>query len=353
VASRVLLSLSASAGHTCVADDQQRLWCWGDNTVGQLAADLPSVSKPLVVATGGWIDVAAGGLALGHTCAIHSRGSLWCWGDNSRGQLGLGPAETRPSVSRVTQVNKDAWLQVSTGALMTCAIREDGTLWCWGAGDDGRLGVEGDSSVPRIVGTDRDWRSVSAGAAHACAIKQDNSLWCWGSNENGRLGRSDVAVAATSARPGVVGTSYASVSAGNQHTCGIRLDKTLWCWGRGAEGQSGQPVNENLAAPKQVAGGFVDVSAGGSHTCAVRQGGVLLCWGKNDQGQLGLGFMSASVLVPTVVASDKLWLTTVAGGEHTCAMADDGTLWCWGAGNRAQTGLGPAAIALPNLLPLL
>lgn len=352
MSSRVLLSMSASAGHTCAADDQQRLWCWGDNTVGQLAADPPIVAKPLVVATGGWIDVATGGLALGHTCAIHSRGSLWCWGDNSRGQLGLGPAELRPFVSRITEVNKDAWSQVSAGGLMTCAVRVDGTLWCWGAGDDGRLGVDGDSQVPRIVGTDRDWQSVSAGAAHACATKQDNTLWCWGSNANGRLGRSDVAAGASSARPGVVGTSYSMVSAGRHHTCGIRLDKTLWCWGRDAEGQLGIQSSDNQFMPKQVGVAFVNVSAGGAHTCAVSQGGSLFCWGKNDQGQLGLGAVSAGVNVPSPVGPQRRWLTVIAGGEHSCAMADDGTLWCWGAGDKAQTGLGPAAVAAPTLLPL-
>lgn len=336
VASAALVSMSASLNHTCVADDRQTLWCWGDNKVGQAAADPPLVTRPLAVATGGWANVAVGGGEQAHSCAVHYLGSLWCWGDNSRGQLGV--SQPLAFLSRVTKVNNDTWTQVAAGGLMTCAIRADGTLWCWGAGDDGRLGVEGDARFPRIVGTNRDWSAVSAGLAHACAVKQDNTLWCWGSNAEGQLGRSDVAAAASSARPGVVDTSYSQVSAGGQHTCGVRTDKSLWCWGRGSEGQLGLGDALSYAVPQKVGGGYVLVSAGGKHTCGIREDGALLCWGSNERGQVGQGAVSAGVSTPTGVATLRAWRNVTAGGQHTCALAADGTLWCWGAGDRAQTG---------------
>lgn len=347
VASTSLLSLSAGSAHTCVADDRQTLWCWGDNKFGQAAADPPLVARPAPVTTGGWINVAASGGAQAHSCAIHFRGSLWCWDDNSRGQLGVDQ-----SIASLSKVNDDTWAQVATGGLMTCAVRQDGSLWCWGAGDDGRLGVQGDTRVPRIVESDLDWSAISAGLAHACAIKRDNTLWCWGSNADGRLGRADVAVGGSSARPGVVDTSYQQISAGGEHTCGVRLDNSLWCWGRGTEGQLGLGTFASQASPQRVGTGYVLVSAGGQHTCALREEGALLCWGSNSRGQLGQGLVSAGVSTPTEVALTKSWQNVTSGGQHTCAVAADGTLWCWGAGDLKQTGGPPDPQPTPTLIEL-
>lgn len=358
VASRVLLSLAASGAHTCAADSNRNLWCWGSNAQGQLAVDETSVRAPEIVATGGWIAVAAGGSSPAHTCAIHFQGSLWCWGDNSRGQLGFSSLEV-PQANRVRQVDAGGWADVSTGPLTTCAVRDEGTLWCWGAADDGRLGqgeVNGQSEKPSIVGVEADWRAVSVGDGFVCALKRDNTLYCWGRNNKGQVGR--VGVGPVSARPVVVNANFLTVSAGASHACGVRVGGSVWCWGDNSSGQLGLPASQAFVeTPQRVP--FADetsvwtsVVVGKRHSCALTQQGSLWCWGANAVGQLGQGVASEGASLPVAVDPQRRWLRVAAGEQHMCAEAADGTLWCWGDGSLGQTGLSAPLTATPTLLPL-
>lgn len=135
-----------------------------------------------------WTDIAASH----HYCAIAGNGSLWCWGDNTRGQVGIGAASDEEVLAPVN-VGGDDWLDVANGEFHTCAVKVDGSLWCWGANNFGQLGLgegEPDFAFPRRVGNANDWVSVwrdGASALHSCALTLTDIL-CWGRNVDGEVG---------------------------------------------------------------------------------------------------------------------------------------------------------------------
>jgi hypothetical protein len=184
-----------------------------------------------------------------HTCAIKTNGSLWCWGYNYYGQLGIG---TWLDKKVPTQVSGTNWVTVSAGVAHTCGVKTDGTLWCCGYNEYGQLGIGTwlDKNAPTQVGTGTNWVSVSAGKDHTCGVKTDGTLWCWGRNNYGQLG--DGTTGNKNVPVQVSGTNWVSVSAGDGHTCGIKTDGTLWCWGDNLVGQLGDGTNTNKNTPVYI-----------------------------------------------------------------------------------------------------
>ena len=247
-----------------------------------------------------WTHVAPGDQ---HTCATRANGTLWCWGDNAYGDLGIGNQTGQDRPRPVTTPAAGGWANVTAGGDHTCAIRSGGTLWCWGDNAYGELGIGNQTGQdrPRPVTTPAagGWASVTAGGDHTCAIRSGGTLWCWGDNAYGELG---IGNQTGQDRPRPVTTpaagGWASVTAGGTHTCAIRSDGTLWCWGRNETGQLGIGNQNNQNLPRQVTtpapGGWASVTAGGDYTCATRTGGTLWCWGFGDYGQLGTGVIDPS-----------------------------------------------------------
>jgi alpha-tubulin suppressor-like RCC1 family protein len=182
------LAVSAGSLHGCAIQSDRTLWCWGNNADGQLG-DGTTIMRldPTQVIGTDWASVSAG---LYHTCATKIDGSLWCWGDNSNGQLGF-ETTTNSSVSpaQIT-VGTATWVAVTAGQSHTCGLQSDKSLWCWGSNTDGQLGIGSNlpSNVPAAVAQGSTWAMVSAGGAHTCAIDGNGALWCWGKNANGQLG---------------------------------------------------------------------------------------------------------------------------------------------------------------------
>jgi len=297
------------------------------------------VAEPVVLSNGDWAEVATGGSQRTHACAIHFAGSLWCWGDNSQGQLGLGVTDLL--LARAPANAGDGpWRTLAAGDGVSCGIRTDSTLWCWGSSDLGRNAQTADADTPRQIGAAAGYSKVSLRAAHGCAVL-DRDLYCWGDDSDGQLGLETRPASGFQVRPALValGTGWQTVAVGTRHTCGVRLDGSLWCWGNGDEGQAGpggsSPVPVRLAAPNQVA----EVAAGEAHTCALDSVGALFCWGLNAHGQLGVPD-AASSESPVAVAPERRFRAVAVGYRHSCAVADTGVLFCWGAAESGQLGLG-------------
>ena len=144
---------------------------------------------------------------------------------------------------------------------------------------------------------------------------------------------------------------WSSVGTGSYHTIALKVDGTLWAWGRNATGQLGDGTTTNRSVPTQestAAADWSSVSAGSYHTIALKEDGTLWAWGDNRYGQLGDGTTTDS-LVPTqesTAAAD--WISFSGGIYHTIALKEDGTLWAWGYNRSGQLGVWTLVPTLPQ-----
>jgi len=236
------------------------------------------------------------------------------------------------------------WVAVSAGNTHTMGIQADGSLWAWGNRAHGRLGdgFTGTNNTaqgtPIRVGTAYDWVAVSAGSQHTMGIRADGSLWAWGNRAHGRLGDGFTGTAATAqGTPGRVGAGYdwVAVSAGSQHTLGIQADGSLWAWGNRAHGRLGDGFTGTAATAQGTPGrvgaayDWVAVSAGGGHTMGIRADGSLWAWGSRADGRLGQGADTGVQATPLRVVGSH-WVAVSAGSQHTMGIRADGSLWSWG-----------------------
>ena len=266
-------------------------------------------------------------------------------------------------------------LDVQLGQLHTCALLNDGNVRCWGSGQFGVLGTGNTIDVGKQPGQMEALQNLplgsrcihlSAGLRHTCALLESGNVKCWGRANLGPLGNGITDHVGDS--PGEVasasnlldfGAPAVAVTTGEYHSCVLLDTSDVKCWGRNNVGQLGRgstttlnPVPAEMAAIANVHLGAgrtaVAVSAKGSHTCALLDTGGVKCWGGNTYGQLGydstdnkgdaIGEMEA---LPTVdLGSGNTAVALSAGGWHTCAVLNDGSLKCWGRNNYGQLGLG-------------
>jgi len=349
--------------HTCALDSDGRAWCWGDNQyrqTGQSAAGLScdetstcTMSPALVETSLRFTAISAGTTS---TCAIAVDESAWCWGggyDAGRGMLGDG-ALTR-SAQPVAVAGGIHFKSISAGGTLTCALSTDSKAYCWG-----RAAVVGDGGnanalSPHEVAGGYRFLAVAAGTVHACGVTTDRAMYCWGDNTSGALGDGTLGNVNSSSRgissvPVRVVTTltFQSVVAGDGDTCGLTVSGLAACWGDNHVGEvgTGEPgppvVLANLVSSSI---NFTAVSAGTAHTCGVDRNGTVQCWGGNWFGGLGDGTSTAANTgsergIPKPISTSQKFTQIANGGSHTCALATDGRIWCWGDKARGQIGNG-------------
>tara|TARA_B100000131_G_scaffold238099_1_gene230243 strand:+ start:146 stop:1342 length:1197 start_codon:yes stop_codon:yes gene_type:complete len=268
---------------------------------------------------------------------IKSDGTLWCWGYNGYGNLGLN---NNTSYSSPVQVPGTNWANISShnnSEAGVLATKTDGTLWAWGYNGQGALGQSNKtqySSPIQIPGT--TWstsaESFSINYYMSMAIKTDGTLWTWGASGNGRLGLSSQQ--SFSSPKQVPGTTWSKVGKTTDGFMAIKTDGTLWTCGSNPFGEMGIGSRTPYSSPKQVPGTtWKSISGCGSGAVAVKTDGTLWSWGRNIDGRLGHNDVHApgpeSKTTPQQVGSDTNWDTVCTTGA-SFATKTDGTMWAWG-----------------------
>lgn len=342
--------IAAGAAFTCAIKNDNTVWCWGRNDQGQLG------SSAHIGITESLIPVQAAALGGGrvpskivagaeHACVLATDGTVWCWGRNGSGQLGVSIGNRYDPVQ--VSLSGTATLLAAGGA-NTCAVLTNNSVQCWGQNTFGQLGNSSsdanihDSPVT-VSGIPASFTvaSLEIGTGHVCAVSTNNDAWCWGRYLYGQLGNSSAANATTPTHTSTLGGLATSVTAGADHTC-VVVGTGLMCFGRNNYGQSGQSVaTTQFSAPTAVSvtGTVSRVSAGDGHTCLMLSTGGVQCFGRNNYSQLGRSTVGATDPAPgTVNGLPAGAVDVVAGASHTCAMTPTGEVMCWGLNDWGQLG---------------
>jgi alpha-tubulin suppressor-like RCC1 family protein len=292
--------LAAGRYFTCGLTSAGATWCWGDNSAGQLGngstgagGDSQNKNAPGLVQG----NVVLQSIVTGqnHVCGVNAAGAAYCWGAYPSGQLGnaSGQDQTAPGRSAATLVLKSLALG---GDTHTCGLTTaDGSAYCWGNNSFGQLGDGKKSNAaqrdPTAVTGGQKFTMLALGRTHTCGLVADGSAYCWGGNTAGQLGdgTTEERLSPVRAAPTL---RFASLTAGDGQTCGLTADGTAHCWGANGFGQlgSGSAGGQQTAATA-VAGGikFAGLSAGEEFTCGVATDKTVYCWGSNRAGWLGDG----------------------------------------------------------------
>ena len=321
------------------------LYAWGRNNSGQIGnKTVASLSSPVQLGSPvTWYQVSSGGA---HTAAIAEDGTLWSWGDNGSGRLGLDNDEAVNFSSPVQVGALTNWEQVSAGGTSTGSVKTDGTLWMWGNNFRGRVGDNStvNRSSPVQIGALTSWAQVSLFSQHTLAVKTSGTLWAWGLNITGRLGDNSTVTRSSPVQIGAL-TNWAQVAIGGpdaDHSAAVKTDGTLWTWGPGASGELGDGTTTNRSSPVQVGGltTWAQVTTGNARTFATTTSGELYAWGNNLTGRLGVNTSSGNESNPVQIGALTNWLQVSAGTSQTLAVKTDGTLWGWGENGDGEIGDG-------------
>jgi len=290
-----------------------------------------------------------------HTCAIATGGTMYCWGRNDEGQLGIGASDSAVHPLPLPVLGGQHYVSVTTGGSFTCGVSTSGGTWCWGLSALGALGSSlagetcagGQSCVatPSLVTGGLRFASVGAGATFVCAVSNANLAYCWGYDDQGQLGNGTTSVTGQDAPAPISGQwQFVSVAGGNGHACALTTGYTAMCWGANERGQLGIQSWITQTTATAVAGGltFSQITAGTYHTCAITPLGVAYCWGHNHYGRLGNGLSdNQNQWAPQAVVGGLTFTGVSAGGTHTCGVAG-GAAYCWGNDRYGQLGDGTA-----------
>jgi len=385
--------VSAGAYFSLAITNDGVLWAWGHNFWGQLG-DNTRITRNIPVEIARNVNYVSTGFA--HSLALKSTGELYGWGYNATGQLGLGEARDYV-VYKPTMIMLDDIRYISAGQEHSLAITHTGRLYAWGCNSTGQLGLGYATQIPQFtpipVPSMDSVQHVSGGAFHTLAITVDGRLFAWGENSRGQLGNNS---RAPLHHPTPIHEDYrfSYISAGGYHSLAICIDETLFAWGSNHAGQVApqyqprdimEPFNHNeLNGVSRIAAGMdngqslivvghgdlwewggrntensqlvpldeapptprelrplpsqdVRVVAGGRHSLALREDGTLWAWGQNDRGILGNGTVVHSS-EPIRIMDSVIYVT--AGHYHSLAIKNDSTLWAWGANIEGQLGDG-------------
>jgi len=351
--------ISTGFSHTCAILDNGSVSCWGSKSNGRMGNGISSgtqLTPTLTSSLGAGRTAIAISVGSAHTCALLDNGSVSCWGYGDNGRLGNGGTTQKntPTLTSSLGAGRTA-VAISSGSSHTCVILDNGSVSCWGEGALGRLGNGGtsDSLTPTLtssLGPGRTAVAISAKGAHACAILDNGSVSCWGAGTYGKLGNGGTTESLSPTLTSSLGPGRTAVaiSTYDKHTCAILDNGSVSCWGYGGAYQLGNGISGSVTTPTLTLSlganrTAVALATGNDHTCAILDNGSVSCWGNKGSGKLGSGGTTGSQPTPTLTGSLGTGRTAVAigaGYAHTCVILDNDSASCWGWGGYGQLGNG-------------
>ena len=345
--------VAVGSDHTCALDDNGVAYCWGHNDSGQLGDNSTTDRNVPTQVAGGlrFANIVAGGSV---TCALTSGSAAYCWGSNAFGAIGDGTQTNRLVPTPVSGGLQFA--QIATGGQVTCGLTSGGVAYCWGDNGARQLGVGTTpvqtctsnlgnpdfscSRVPAPVGGGLTFASITAGGAHACGLTGGGQLYCWGTSSNfgSQNGLDSLPVLASGS------LTFTEASAGGAHTCAAGAPVAIYCWGNETQyGVIGDgAVNQTVNTPVQVWTGASHVTAGFLGSCALGSNGGPaggLCWGYNVEGGVGNGGTNPQT-TPFPVFGNQTLTSIGTSGHHACGINLYRQVYCWGWNTWGQLGLG-------------
>ena len=346
-----IVQVVAGGSHTCALTLKGTVKCWGDGNKGRLGngstADVDKDHPVDVVGVGG-SGVLSGIVQIGagynHTCGVTDKGAVVCWGIGDNGRLGNNsavnsgtPVEVLESDGNSGTIPLKGAVEVKGGIEHTCALTSEGTVKCWGKGQNGQLGNGGtavtqSTAVDALVSnTDQtplgDIVQISTGGYHTCALTSGGNVKCWGRDLYGELSNVETGQQTYPTDMTIVGSTLIegvkAISAGESHTCILGSRNNISCSGRNNQGQlgSGSTTDQNNLITVRGTRHWVGLSAKKTHTCALRESGEVKCWGFNFYGQLGNDNTTRQNEPASVVEEDSSTIPLSIGNwerEYVC-----------------------------------
>ena len=282
--------------------------------------------------------------------AIKNGGTLWSWGYNPNGQLGVNNTTT---YSSPVQVPGTTWSKIGGVSTIGAATKTDGTLWVWGTNAQGQLGQNDRtqrSSPVQIPGS--TWSSITVDMNSSMALRTDGTLWSWGYNSVGQSAQNDRAHISSPTQ--IPGTTWSRVACGYNTTLAIKTDGTLWGWGSGNNGILAQNNETQYSSPVQVPGTtWSKACISERNGAGIKTDGTLWTWGRDDYGELGVNTAEAHRSSPIQVPGTT-WVEIAHNARQMVAIKTDGTVWVWGDnddGQLAQNDRSPARYSSPTQIP--
>jgi alpha-tubulin suppressor-like RCC1 family protein len=292
-------------------------------------------------------------------CALVSDTTVMCWGNNGNGQLGNGSqtASAVPVYVRNVDGSKlSGVIGIAAAYQHACALKADGTVWCWGHNGYGNTGI-GNANTPQLapvqVANLTSVTQIGAAYYNTCARRSDGTAWCWGFNDSYQVGDGGAASPRYSPTQVAGLTTAVQISTGTYSSCAVLASGVARCWGAGAYGSLGTGTNVARSTPTPVVdtngsgelSGVTYIQADGGHAsyaasaCAVKSNGTVYCWGYNSYGQLGNNSTTPS-WSPVQVSGITSAVKVVVSLAHACASTSDGYAKCWGYGGSGALGSG-------------
>ena len=296
---RNLLTISAGGQHGCAVADNGETFCWGQADSGQVGnGSTDDIDVPALVTSALTFDsIATGEL---HSCALTSAGAAYCWGYDGHGEL--GNVVRANSTTPIPVEGGITFKAIATGRRNSCGLSIDGAAFCWGDNSVGQLGnvaAVPQSDAPVGVNGGLTYSNISVGGLTVCGVATSGTIYCWGAGADGQLGNGVVASSPTPVPvPGLSGMRHVAV--GETHVCAISGETSgnLYCWGRynldRLRPTAPNEPRDSIGVTPQKIGTvtFASISSGRRHSCGVTEAGAAYCWGSNVLGPFGDGLQA-------------------------------------------------------------